>query len=65
MSELEGKMTKEEMAKLAGINPDEIDKSLKGLADKGLIRYHKTKNGGYHYTMIDISEIEGKSKKAK
>ena len=59
MSEFKGEMTKEEMAKLAGINPDEVDKSLKGLADKGLIRYHKTKKGDYHYTMIDISEIEG------
>jgi len=60
MSELEGKMTKEEMAKLAGIDLKEVDKAVEGLVNKGLIRYHKTKNGDYHYTMIDISEIEGR-----
>lgn len=50
MNILEGRLSKREMSRFAGVEFSEVDKSLNRLVDMGFLRYKKI-NGKYKFTL--------------
>lgn len=48
-----GRLTKKEMMKFAGLNEDEFEEGMRGLVDKGLLKYYIL-NGYYHYILYPL-----------
>ena len=61
MNILQGKLNKKQMARFAGVEIKEVDKSLAHLADLGYLRWKKIK-GQYQFTLYPepatIRELE-------
>jgi len=61
MNILNGKLSKKDMARFAGVETlSEVDKSLARLADQGYLKYRKIKGGIYKFTLYPepTKEIE-------
>ena len=60
----EGEVNEIELAILAGIEIHEVEEGFRDLKKHGLVKeYYRTKEGNYHYIIVEIYEIGEEDKK--
>lgn len=62
MNILKGKLNKRAMARFAGVEIGEVDKSLKLLSELGYLQYEKIRNGRYKFILfpepVNVRELK-------